>query len=478
MRFPRTFWALFGLCYVLALVLYAHVLRAFLIWDDVAILPWIAPAGWRGWLNCFTPTDVGFIRPATLLAFKVCYVVAGTAPLLYHLVAVGVHAAAAAMTGLIAARLLPARSWMGLLAAVMMTTHFGAFPCASMLCNSCDSFAGLGIMVAVYWWDRWLMAPAGEETLWPVSMGFVLALAGKELAVLTPVVLGLWAVGRGVVSRRSGRAVLWYGLAAGLVGALVLWLQVTAKISYVNAGDVAGSGDGLLKRFFNLVANTYLPYLSVLQWPVGKVVTSTLLLRVCRRLALVLLVVCAAVVCRRGGRYRVAAACVLCGAVVLLPVVPIRGALAPRYLYCALPFSVLALLAAVAQVPARVRMVAVVLLVQLWATYVYSVRSSPVPRRYLAATRAWSKFVKSVGEEKAKWKPGSTVSVFTNFAHGGRKYVPTTYGQVLLRVFYPKLLIEYQNNKLLPRTKYIYRFDGHKLVLVDDDAETSGSELD
>ncbi|MGI8907945.1 MAG: hypothetical protein ACR2IE_15800 [Candidatus Sumerlaeaceae bacterium] len=475
---PRGRWLchpafLFVLSLLLTIVLYAPTLKAFLIWDDVAILPIVSTPGITGWLRCIQPVDNGFIRPATLLLFKICYSLAGTVPVYYHVSALLIHALVATVTGLLAMRLVPTRNWIGLLACLMLTTHFGAFGIASQLSNSCDSIAALGILLAVLYWDKWL-AEAGRVSLWPVWVGFVIALAGKELGVVTPAVLFLFTVGRRALDRRSVRALLRLGVAAGAYLALNLWLQVTAKISYVNIGEIKISSGGVLPRFLNYVANSYLPFLTVLDWPLPHFHTTGSGLRIVRRASAALLIISIVASLVRT-RYRLPACMVLCAAVVLLPVAPLHSFPMPRFIYSALPFTILAMLTYLALARVPIRSAGIVLLLQLWLVFIWSVRWSPNTLHFLRTSRAWKKFVSEVGRESAAWAPGSTITVYTNFDHRGRKHISTPYGLALFRVFYPNLLADYVSNKVLPRTTHQYRFDGHKLTPVTDDDKTTAS---
>lgn len=345
---------------------------------------------------------------------------------------------------------------------------------ATQLSNSCDGIAALGMLLALLQWDKWLQ---GEASLFGVFAGFAVALSGKELGVVTPALLLLWASGRSEFNHRSGRALLWFWAVAGAYLAVNLWLQVTARISYVNIGAVKPEIKGILPRFLNFVSNTYLPYLTVVHWPVGKVETSNLVLRLFRRLSAILLIGAASYSVSRG-RFRLPASLVLCAAVVLFPVAPLRMEPAARFIYSALPFTILAMLSTLVVLGKSARAVGITLMAELWLVFAWSIRWSPSTRGYLRAAQSWQKFVSEVQRESPSWPPLSTITVYTNFAHRGRKHIPTPYGMALFRTFFPDLLADYVSNKKVKATTHVYRFDGHKLIRLENDNTTSVSQLD
>jgi len=167
---------------------------------------------------------------------------------------------------------------------------------------------------------------------------------------------------------------------------------------------------------------------------------------------------------------RQAAALYLAGAAFLVPtaILTLNGepfTPAMRFVYAAIPFSILAVagVAATAWKSTRILRLGLAALFIAWVIWqVYLIRNHPGTRNYRATSREWKHFVSEIGRLSQQWPPMQAVTVYSGPPHGSR-LIPEGYGLALFRVHYPNLLAAYFENRVIPETTRAYIFDGKHL---------------
>ena len=468
-------WVIMLICFFsIGLTIYGKALTAPLTFDDAAISLYFASPDF-GWIDCFLPLENGFIRPYTILVFKVIWQAVGMSPLWYHLTEILLHCFVAVSAAFVFHIFTGTRILKAALVGLTVLLSSAAFPVVYMLSNSCDGFMALGILLSIIQWYLWLNTGHRRNLVYLIAC-LLIAIGGKESAVIVGgiVLLQTW-VERPVRKYAWGISMSIFVLCFGYA-LFVSYLQSSNDQSYASSGWVSYNPVFISSKIPKYLAAVVFPGSFIMEpfWNLGF--AGRVFEFVIRGVAAVLVLVSIGVVVLRCGDRMVQQAGVFyMGAVgVLLPTSILTlptGPFSPtgRFLYGAIPLVVMAGACLVWRfwpkgLAARTALIAV------WVVWLgmqaVIVRSSPGTIEYYETSREWGKFVDEIGRVSAGWPPMQAVTVYTGPEYGGR-VIPERYGMALFRLFYPKLLANYYANRLIPETTLVYVFDGSVLRLVE-----------
>lgn len=248
---------------------FAPALRGGFVFDDHLLLQgggWLARPLWRVWLGRGTAD----YWPLSYTAFWIEHRLWGDAPLGYHVVNVGLHAATAVLLWRVLSRLrVPGAP----LAALLFAVHPAAVESVAWISELKNVLSGALYVGSLACWLR--SGEGGGRRSSAASLAlFAAALLAKTSTVMLPVVLVgiLLARGRRLGRRDVARLAPYFALAAAM-GA------VTVRFQWSRAMTGTGSGHGLVERLggagWALLAYTQHAFLPVNlallypRWPVG-----------------------------------------------------------------------------------------------------------------------------------------------------------------------------------------------------------------
>ena len=185
----------YGLLLFLAVIaVYQPIWYAGYIWDDdrhVTVNPYvIGPLGLK---EIWTPS-AGLFFPLVLTTWWAEHAVWGLNPLGYHLVDVGLHAAAGVVLWRVLLALRIPGAWLG---AALWALHPLQVESAAWVSETKNTQSGLFYLLAILFFVRWLRtseSPAASRWNYPLTLLFsALAMASKSTTVVLPAVLALCA---------------------------------------------------------------------------------------------------------------------------------------------------------------------------------------------------------------------------------------------------------------------------------------------
>ena len=239
--------------------------RCFFICDDLTYLRIVTvpPAGWP---ECLSRMSNGFWRPLSLLGARLLWILFGYEPLPFHGVQFLAQALCATLTFVFACSL--GCAWrVGMLGAVVFTTHLGTWPTICQYANTCDSFLAVFTLCALIAWVHWLRV-GGRVPLALCTVALLLAFASKETAVVIPIAMYLWAglfVERAAIGRRV--AMVYMTAAAALVAVTVM-AQMHGQ-TYISTGQAAFDPLACANRYADLWIAAAFPYANLMAAPRG-----------------------------------------------------------------------------------------------------------------------------------------------------------------------------------------------------------------
>ncbi len=467
----NTTCAVFAGCFALAALLYAPVMDAFFIWDDIVLLRWMSPVGGGGVLETLLPMENGFWRPIPFAMVWIVVWLFGASPAAFHLVPLILHAINATLLFSLATRRGLARVPAALLAGAF-TAHFALFATVSMMQNLMDIMTGTGLLAILIVADgRHDRLPTG-----PVAALSLLALACKETAVVLPMLGAMWWLAttegpwRDRVRRSLGGMAILAGLSIGAVAAIAA-LQMTYGASYLGQqrlglhplANVRQFGDYLLSAVFPWIHTAILPFAAIRleHWMLWAIRLATLG-------GFALLAVAAF---RRRGSWGAPVGAAMAGLVLVLAPPSMLDVLAPpqpRFLYTA---AILLFVAAgeflLRGGPVARRTIAV-FACGSFALSTLSFFASPSVADYRDTADRVERFVAESQRVSEDWRPGDIVAIVDHpHPHPGRTDWQWSYGTALWDVFLPNAGVELRIGKSEDADR-TYRFADGTLEPADD----------
>lgn len=462
-------WA--GLFAVLTAVYY-KTLNCTLIYDDVAMVQYFPPYRPFPWYQCFLPMDGGFCRPIYMAYYAVVWKLFGLDPLPNRLMNLALHTTVAMAAGRYFRQITGTGLWAGLGISLSVALASVGFVSAFYVSNSGDMLLCLGILASLFAWGQWLKS---EKWLWVMAtLGAVLFSVGSKeagVAVGGMIILQTWIRGR-----RDRRAWLIsaFMLALCLVAAgLFYQIQAHNPYGYIGKGYAERSLWDAGRRVFRYLAATILPGTFVLKplWGVRLLPMINGVIGVLTAAAV--LGAAVMVVRRREALPALSGVFLLAATGILVPVSIVQLEAGPhspigRYAYTPMVLVILALGTFGLWLHGRYRRawVAGAIVWGVWLPLqVVIIQKSPGTKDYYRTSREWKALRKQIGKYSPEWPPMTALSVFSGPAYGSF-FLDEAYGTAILRVYYPRLLMAYCSNRIIPETSRVYTFNGRKLTFV------------
>lgn len=462
-------FALWTVVFGLVLLVYSKALDRALIYDDVAMLLYFDPSRDFHWYDSFRPLDNGFYRPWYVLTYYGAWKIAGLNPLGYRLLAAGIHAAVAVMAGLTFCRLFGVGRLAGIAISLTVALASSAFVTVYYYSNTGDSMLALGMLTTIYCCDRWL---SERRARWLAGLftGLVFAMGCKEtgVAVSGIVFLQVWSS-----THRDRPAWLTAGAALllGLTCAVAFYLlQKYNPNSYQSRGYAEDGMINTIRRVINYLAATIFPGSYVMRpfWSLDPETTKWIH-RSLRGGTLITLAGAFAIVLIRRSRGDILkiAVLVLGAAGMLLPTSLVAMEAGPhspigRYLYSSMVLVILAAGGFALWLYQRNKLIwraAAAIWVCWLIMQVLIIRKSPGTQDYYETSRQWRAIREEIGRLSPGWPPMHGISLYSGPEYGSF-YIDSPYATSIMRLYYPKLLLAFVSNEIVPQTARAYTFDG------------------
>jgi len=443
---------LWGALYLsLALLLYAPVLGAFPVFDDISILL----MSQRPFLACWEPMGNGFWRPLGLSAAWVLARAFDGAPLAFHLFPVVLHAANAALFR----RAALGMGWSNATATAaggFFVAHFAAFPAVSAMQYSMDVLLGTATLLAIMA-ARWR---AGGFPLAPLAAIFAFGIMSKETACVLPFAAAArWLSTAPRGERRNAaalRSIAVLCVLGALSAATIALLQATCADSYARIGMLRASPIDVAAKLLQYLYSAAFPYVHVARMPWDFVVLSGTSPWVATLGAAMLAT--AACLDRRRARWLEPAGLLACAAMlVALPAVASAGH-GGRFVYSAIAPVLLALGEVVRRLGSvRIRRSAWVAACLSTILSITSFFASPTVTEYCRFAQDIENFVADCRAEAPSWPRGCHISIYGT-PHPGDGPYRWVYCQMLFLVFIPETDATVVLDQVTDRTARTYRF--------------------
>jgi len=415
--------------------LYAPILDAFFIFDDISILTVATPLGGARFCDHWLPIENGFWRPIPLSIAWLLVKVFGPWPFASHLIPVLSHVFNSMLVGMLA-RNRGLRPLSAGAVALFYAGHFAAFPAVSMMQNLMDVLFGTGVLLTL------LVVDGGRGTvrLGRLAVVFLLGLACKETAMVLPFVATVWWMASARPSAapeemRANKARLVALNALGVLAIIaIVALQLGTQHSYVGDGRLLLHPQAMVRQACDYLLSGAFPYFHLVALPIGDWHFSHGFLWLLRAgvagcfLALALLAL----------RHRVLNPLAF-GVIALATISPatlLAGPPEGRFVYAAIGPILLLGVELFLRSRRPMRIVMLTLGGISAALSVYSFRWSPSMATYLRTANEVELLVAEVGLHAAQWKKGERVAIIAH-PHPGAPALHWTYGQQLLLLFQP-----------------------------------------
>ena len=485
---PILFWAL-------ALLLAWRTLGAFFLGDDITNIYDSAFDSERlPWLNCLFPMNNGFWRPTRRLLALSLVSLFGLSPLAFHLVGVTLHAGVGLLLFVFARRAARFEPLPAFACSVLFLVHTGGWATSLMYKNFNDLFLALSIFLSLLAWNRYLSRPNPRNFVL-VLAAFFFGLASKETAVVIPLILAAWALARRdsplanhpprSTARSAPLPLPWKAILTLFAVSLLfaLWSAynlLSVDESYLQSArgqePLTANPVNWLRQMADYLTSALFPYIHLLEMPFRALIFSHTVLWIIRfAVGFGLL----AGLVRLARRRRSFELFCLFSALVLIALPSLSaGRPLSHYLYSALAFIVMAVVAAAGRLSDRRRPLAWIALVAWGLVLSAGFAFSPRIDRYIERAAAVERFVVSARDQAPGWSPGQKVVVFGH-PHPGDPAARYVYGQVLFWITFPdirpELIIPDENEIPAPAEPpaLAYDFDGERLLPLTFPAESS-----
>ncbi len=461
-------------CLVLSLGVYAQTLNLTFFYDDLGWLRLSMPEWDAHWRDLLKPNGAGFWRPLVHLSFFVLVRLVDIQPFAYHFLCLLIHAAVAGLTFAAGRRILGLAAGWAWAAALLVTVHTGAFASCSALSNACDSYLAMGVLAVWLLWDAWLRCPREESNPNPRRCQWIFAalaaavffcILGKESAVMAAPVMFLWAVS--VPRRPRGTWTRLFALAAILFfyGLYFQRMQGLVADSYSSGGRVSFSPKAVSRQFADYAISCFIPYIHILEWPFHHIALPHAALWALRLGVWTGLAAAGVIFLRRRAARPILAPLFMGMLFLPLPSLlsePPHG----RFIYAALPFTMLFLAGAAARIEKpRLRKAAGTALGALGILYLLGHFASASIAGHCRAALEVGNFVKEVERVAPGWAPGSEVAIF-NHPHPGPRQFLWGYGFGLFEIHLPEKQIRLALDGFTLDTRYAYKYQDGSLFPV------------
>ncbi len=457
--------------FAVTLLVYSKRLKLGLMYDDVAMLLYFRRPDFTGW-DAFRPLDNGFLRPIFVFGLWAIWKIFEVRTWPYLIYAAALHAMVAVVAGMVFRSITRVSLLAALIMSLSVAVASSAFVTVFYSSNTGDSLLALWTVAVVGCYHQWLH----WRKSWGLWMTFVflfLALGSKEPAVVIcgVLILQTWISG----SRRRLDWVVCFvaTLVCSAFAGLVFYLQRSAAISYTNEGYASMAPMELSQRLLGYLGSTLVPSSYVMPITSAERTVYGFLHGVVYVSAFGGIVFSLIQLLREKADALVRSGAVLfiSAVVMLMPILTVSlepGPHSPlgRYVYTPSVLVIMALGFWALRLYQHRRGLwwgaAVVWGIWLIAQPVV-IRKSSCAAPYYKSAGEWKALVGEIGRISPEWPAMQRIAIYSGAGFGSHE-INEPYVNALLRVYYPRLLIDFVANRTTPETTFVYVFDGRRLT--------------